>query len=111
MSSLNFLEKTGLAVISAPFVVIIVALGNAVFCIPRAWAFCTLWDWFVAPKYGQQSPGMLTAYGLMLIWSVFASSIKSTPKETKESAGELCLQAIVFPPLAVALGWFAIKLF
>jgi hypothetical protein len=111
VSKLNFLENTGLAVIASPFVVVIVALGNVIFFIPRAWAFCTLWSWFVTPKYGQPAPEMLTAYGLMLIWGVFTGTVKSTPKETKESTGQLFAQALLYPPLAVALGWIALKLF
>ncbi len=107
MSQLNFLEKTGVFVIGAPFAVVGLSCMAAIISIPRAWVAQILWGWFVTPFWGGSVPPMLTIYGVALLVGVIHPNPINGPKEKEMSAGKAFFSVILQPFMALGLGWLA----
>ena len=79
--------------------------------IVAAWAFQTLWMWFIVPL-GVSSISMAHAYGIMLVFSIlkikkpkdFDTEGKNDAKPFSKYVERLCIYSLVYL-VAVGMGW------
>ena len=90
--------------------VFLVIVTTIVSVLIAAWAFQTLWMWFIVPL-GVSSISMAHAYGIMLVFSILKIKPKDFETEDKKDAKpfskyveRLCTYSLVYL-VAVGMGW------
>ena len=90
--------------------VLLVIVTTIVGVLIAAWAFQTLWMWFIAPL-GLSAISMAHAYGIMLVFSILKISPKDFDTKDKKEAKpfsdyveKLYIYSLVYL-VAVGMGW------
>lgn len=75
----------------------------------RAWAFQTLWLWFIAPTFHLQPLRFVEALGICLVVAMmFRAPTVSTEENKRKDKQKYVLEFVghaVAPVISVALGW------
>ena len=89
---------------------VLVIVATIISVLIAAWAFQTLWIWFIVPL-GVSSISMAHAYGIMLVFSILKISPKDFDTKDKKEAKpfsdyveKLCIYTLVYL-VAVGMGW------
>ena len=89
---------------------VLVIVATIISVLIAAWAFQTLWIWFIVPL-GVSSISMAHAYGIMLVFSIlkirpkdFETEDKKDVKPFSKYVERLCVYSLVYL-VAVGMGW------